>query len=219
MNDGLVISRDPVGFSGGPDGKEPACQCRSSIPGWGRSPREGNGYPLQYSCLENPMGRGVWQGTVYGVAKSWTRLSDQHFTSEITYLHNIQYIFTIYFRMCGELADHIVFKAGTDNGTPGSPVLCRKNLQLYQLRKPLVLWASWRSHGGSREERKDHWLLPRLWRVPDVSLTTLALGKSLSCYDFSVLLYKMKWGDFILLGRLNIRVWLHVLWKHHYTLQ
>ena len=47
-----------------------------SIPGSGRSPGEGNGNPLQYSCLENPMGGGAWQATVHGVAKSRTRLSD-----------------------------------------------------------------------------------------------------------------------------------------------
>ena len=47
-----------------------------SSPGLGRSPGEGNGDPLQYCCLENPMDRGAWQATVYGVAKSWTRLSD-----------------------------------------------------------------------------------------------------------------------------------------------
>ena len=47
-----------------------------SIPGSGRSPGGGHGNPCQDSCLENPMGRGVWQGIVYGVAKSWTRLSD-----------------------------------------------------------------------------------------------------------------------------------------------
>ena len=41
---------------------------------------EGNGTPLQYSCLENPMGRGAWWAAVYGVAKSWTRLSDFTFT-------------------------------------------------------------------------------------------------------------------------------------------
>ena len=40
-----------------------------SIPGWGRSPGEGNGNPLQYSCLENPMDRGAWRATVHGVAK------------------------------------------------------------------------------------------------------------------------------------------------------
>ena len=47
-----------------------------SIPGLGRSPGEGNGNPLQYSCLENPMDRGAWWVTVRGVAKSRTRLSN-----------------------------------------------------------------------------------------------------------------------------------------------
>ena len=42
------------------------------IPGLGRSPGEGNGNPLQYSCLENLMDRGAWWATVHGVAKSWT---------------------------------------------------------------------------------------------------------------------------------------------------
>ena len=46
------------------------------IHGLGRSLGEGNGNPLQYSCLENPVDRGAWQATVHGVAKSWTRLSD-----------------------------------------------------------------------------------------------------------------------------------------------
>ena len=52
-------------------GKEPGWQLRdtSSIPGRERSPREGNGNPLQYSCLGNSMDRGDWQATVYGVAK------------------------------------------------------------------------------------------------------------------------------------------------------
>ena len=55
-------------------GKESACSAGDlgSIPGSGRSPGEGNGYPLQYSCLENPMGREAWWATVYGVAKSQT---------------------------------------------------------------------------------------------------------------------------------------------------
>ena len=47
-----------------------------SIPGSGRSPGGGHGNPLQHSYLENPMGRGAWQATVHGVAKSWTQLSD-----------------------------------------------------------------------------------------------------------------------------------------------
>ena len=46
----------------------------SSIPGSGRSPREGNGYPLQYSCLENSMDRGAWWATLHGVSKRWTQL-------------------------------------------------------------------------------------------------------------------------------------------------
>jgi len=47
----------------------------SSIPRFGRSPGVGNGTPLQYSCLENSLGRGTWWATVHGAAKSWTRLS------------------------------------------------------------------------------------------------------------------------------------------------
>ena len=63
-----------MGFPGGSDGKESACNARDpvSIPGSGRYPEEGNGTPLQYSCLENPMNRGAWQTTVHGVAKSQT---------------------------------------------------------------------------------------------------------------------------------------------------
>ena len=69
------------GFPGGSDGKESACNAGDlgSIPQLGRSPREGNGYPLQYSSLEKSTDRGVWQSTVHGVAKSRTRLSDFHF--------------------------------------------------------------------------------------------------------------------------------------------
>ena len=52
-----------------------------SIPGERRSPGEGNGNPLQYSCLENPMDGGTWQATVRGVAKSQTRLNNFIFTS------------------------------------------------------------------------------------------------------------------------------------------
>ena len=47
-----------------------------SIPGSGSSPGKGNGNPLQYSCLGNPMDRGTWQATVHGVAKCRTQLSD-----------------------------------------------------------------------------------------------------------------------------------------------
>ena len=66
------------GFPGGSDGKESACNVGDlgSIPGLGRSPGEGNGYALQYSCLENPMDREAWWATVHGVAKNQTQLSN-----------------------------------------------------------------------------------------------------------------------------------------------
>ena len=76
------------GFPGGSEVKASACNVGDlgSIPGSGRSPGEGNGNPLQYSCLENPMDGGAWWATVHGVAKSRTRLSDftsLHFRDEL----------------------------------------------------------------------------------------------------------------------------------------
>ena len=67
-----------MSFPGGLEVKASACNTGDpgSIPGLGRSLGEGNGNPLQYSCLENPMDRGAWSATVHGVAKSRTRLSD-----------------------------------------------------------------------------------------------------------------------------------------------
>ena len=67
-----------MGFAGGSDSKEFACNAGDlgSGPGLGRSPGEEDGYPLQYSCLENSMDRGVWQATVHGTAKIQTRLNN-----------------------------------------------------------------------------------------------------------------------------------------------
>ena len=67
-----------MGFLGSSDGKESACITGDpgSIPGSGISPGEGNGYPLQYSCLENSVNREAWEATVHGTAKSQTRVSD-----------------------------------------------------------------------------------------------------------------------------------------------
>ena len=61
-----------LGFPSGSAGKESACNTGDlgSIPGLGRAPGEGNGNPLQCSCLENPMDRGAWQATVYGVTRA-----------------------------------------------------------------------------------------------------------------------------------------------------
>ena len=70
-----------MGFPGGSNGKESACNVGDvgSIPESERSPGKGNGYPLQYSCLENSKDRGAWWATVHGVAESQIRLSDFHF--------------------------------------------------------------------------------------------------------------------------------------------
>ena len=66
----LIDTLSVSGFPGGSEVKASACNAGDldSIPGSGRSPREGNGNPLQYSCLENPMDGGAWWATVHGVA-------------------------------------------------------------------------------------------------------------------------------------------------------
>ena len=74
----LSTGKYVYGFPGGSEVKASACNAGDlgSIPGSGRSPGEGNGNPLQYSCLENPMDGGVWWATVHGVTKSRTRLNE-----------------------------------------------------------------------------------------------------------------------------------------------
>ena len=76
----LPCKAENIGFSSHnvQGGKASACNVggQGSIPGLGRSPGEGNGNPLQYSCLENPTDEGAWKATVHGVAKSLTWLSD-----------------------------------------------------------------------------------------------------------------------------------------------
>ena len=67
-----------MGFPDGSAVKNPPANAgdAGSIPGPGRSPGEGNGNVLQYSCLGNPMDRGAWQATVHGVTNTWIKLSD-----------------------------------------------------------------------------------------------------------------------------------------------
>ena len=77
----LKLRRDfpgSPGFPGGSEGKTSACNAGDPglIPGSGRSPEEGNGNPLQYSCLENPMDGEAWWATAHAVAKSRTQLRD-----------------------------------------------------------------------------------------------------------------------------------------------
>ena len=68
-----MVSTATGGFPGGSDSKESACNVGDPglIPGLGRFPGEGNGYSLQFSCLENSMDRGAWRATVHGLTKSW----------------------------------------------------------------------------------------------------------------------------------------------------
>ena len=85
-----------MGLPGVSGDKESACNVGdpSSIPGSERSPGEGNGNPLQYSCLENPMDRGVWQDIVHEVSKSQTWLSNNNATTLMkTCLFSIFYLF------------------------------------------------------------------------------------------------------------------------------
>ena len=84
-----AIQQILAGFPGGSEVKASACNARDlgSVPGSGRSPGEGNGNPLQYSCLANPMGGGAWWAIVHGVAKSRTRLSDFTCTFTLSILY------------------------------------------------------------------------------------------------------------------------------------
>ena len=79
-----------VGFPGGSEVKASACNAGDlgSIPGLGRSPGEGNGNPLQYYCLENPMDRGAWWIILHGVTKSLTQLKD--FTFFLFFLSHLR---------------------------------------------------------------------------------------------------------------------------------
>ena len=83
-----------MAFLGGSDGKASAYNAGDlgSIPGSGRSPGEGNGNPLQYSCLENPMDGGDWLAAVHGVTKSRTQLSDFTVTITMCYIYVMHYI-------------------------------------------------------------------------------------------------------------------------------
>ena len=87
-------------FPGGSDGKASAYNAGDlgSIPGSGRTPGEGNGNPLQYYFLENPMDRGAWQVIVHGVAKSQTQLNNFTLSSHHCYLKlKVSSFFQIFF--------------------------------------------------------------------------------------------------------------------------
>ena len=91
-------------FPGGSEGKASNCNAGDlgSIPGSGRPPGEGNGNPLQYSCLENPIDRDAWWATVHGIAKSRTQLSDFTFSISFLSIHkSIKYTYLcMYKHLC-----------------------------------------------------------------------------------------------------------------------
>ena len=78
MHSFLWLSNILLGFPSGSDGIESACNegDLGLIPGLGRSPGEGNGYLLQYSCLEHPIDKGAWWATLYQVTRSQILLSN-----------------------------------------------------------------------------------------------------------------------------------------------
>ena len=82
----FMILRSTKHFPGGSDSKEPTCNVGDLClnPELGRAPGAWNGNRLQYSCLESSMNRGAWQAPVHGVTKSWTWLTDLHFTLRST---------------------------------------------------------------------------------------------------------------------------------------
>ena len=72
-----VLISATTGFPGGSVVKNPPANAGDTeeaglMPEWGRSPGRGNGKPLQYACLDNPMNTGAWRATVHGVTEGWT---------------------------------------------------------------------------------------------------------------------------------------------------
>ena len=102
----FTLSSQPItGFPGGSVVKNPPVSAgkAGSIPGLGRSPGEGNGNPLQYSCLRNPMDKGAWWVTVYGVAKSQTQLNEWTMTTNQAIIKSCQSLLS---RLCVCVLSH-----------------------------------------------------------------------------------------------------------------
>ena len=130
-----------MGFPGGSVVKNPPAKTGDAgdmglIPGLGRFPG-GNGNPLQYSCLENPLDRGVWKATVHEVSKSWTWLSDWAYTHMYICMGVCLYLTSFFFiwlwwvlvaalrifdLSCGMW--NIVFQPGVEPGPPGLGMWC-----------------------------------------------------------------------------------------------
>ena len=129
------------GLPGGSSGKESACNVGDLglIPGLGKSPGEGKGYPPQYSGLENPK-----DCIVHGVTKSRTWLSDFHFASQENISRNLSTIFSSFWRLLHQIVSYIKgrrFRAENWLGNKGKEQnqgMIYKNRNLYLISKILV---------------------------------------------------------------------------------
>ena len=101
-----------VGFPGGSDSKESACNVGDPglIPGLGRSSGEGNGEPVQYSCLENSMDRAGWWTSVHGIANRQTQL--KWLAVSLAYILHI-YVYTLYTYICIYVSESLCCTPGT----------------------------------------------------------------------------------------------------------
>ena len=133
-------------FLGSSDGKESACNAGDpgSIPGLGRTPEEGNSYPLQYSCPESSMDRGAWRAAVHGVTESGT--------SEWLTLITLFLVFTVMLWV-RDNHHHSYFINGVNHG-PG-------RLSIW-----LVIPGLW-EHRSRRTESSQIWLQGHIWSVPN----------------------------------------------------
>ena len=175
----------------GSDSKESACNARDlvSTPGSGRSPGEGNGNPLQYSCLENFMDRGAWWVTFHGIAKSQTGLNDYTFPFLPSHPHSYSFnpIFLSHLSFYGQTY-------GKRHILPFSPlphILCTPLLTAYDFLP------SHSNHPQKRTKRTDQWPLchsnnltplgpPFAWPLlafDTVTLSLLQILFSLTFYD------------------------------------
>ena len=139
-----------MGLPGGSVGKESTCNTGDLglIPGLGRSPGEGNGNTLQYSCLENPMDRGAWQATVHEVTRVGHNLATKPPNSCCVFIPNFLL-----------LQVKFVGLAGRERGAKIIHILCqvfrlRKNTKIHSLNKYLLTThqAYWRDSRGKRQE-------------------------------------------------------------------
>ena len=155
-----------MGFPGFSDGKESACSLGDLglIPGFGRSPGEGHGSPLQYSCLENPMDRGAWCATVHGVAKVGHDWETKHST---------QAEFGDEFRKRDQSKQHPAFRENQTLRTYYRPWQPRAQESGSLLAKTPV----WPGRGASVQ--RESWISPLcLWWVLFCSVLEAGPGKA-----------------------------------------